>query len=146
MRRVWTREAYDLLYRQLVLKFGPYNSWENITSPGKEQSAEFERFCELFAQTIGANSARAVQHQISWSLPIPADQKRDWPPSRARNAILNMAAAFNAGFIDNTAFPHLIANGPPSIANWPPEPHWVSEPERWAELQSGVDEPMGEDQ
>jgi len=34
-----------------------------------------------------------------------------------------------------------------SFTNWPPEPHYISEPERWAELQVSIarGDPTGED-
>jgi hypothetical protein len=157
----WTAAARQLLYEQLVSRFGPHGEWEARERPGRGHDESYEQFCNSFAQLIGAESARAVKHQISFAIPIQRGGIRRWKQGHARSAILNLAAAFEAGFVGANAFPALVASAasdgpvlvgghpaeedPEGITNWPPEPHYLSEPERWHEVQRGNGQ-EGEDQ
>src|SRR6266511_1559270 len=61
---IWTKAAYELLYKQLVQRFGPHKDWPGQT-PAKRK--EFEQFCAIFAEVVGAKSARAVKIQIRFA-------------------------------------------------------------------------------
>jgi hypothetical protein len=41
---IWTKTASELLYEQLVQRFGPYKTWRGQMPPNRD---EFERFCAL---------------------------------------------------------------------------------------------------
>jgi hypothetical protein len=135
----WTYEARELLYSQLVARFGPHKDWETSARPGRGLNEEYDLFCENFAKTIRSKSGNAVKHQISFALPIPEGGTRYWAQGHARSAILNLAAAFQAGFVEAFAFPSLIAtpgNVPP--VNFSAEPHNISERSR--EYQEGIND------
>ncbi|MFL6824085.1 MAG: hypothetical protein ACJ8FA_16115 [Xanthobacteraceae bacterium] len=51
----------------------------------------------------------AVKHQIRFAAGVDGHNDHHWDQGHARTAILNMAAAFHAGFIDNRHFPELTA-------------------------------------
>jgi hypothetical protein len=69
-----------------------------------------------------------------------------------RKAIQHVTAPSMVRFLDHLEFEAMEAATAPAasdaggIINWPPEPHYISESERWAKFQAGVNEPMGEDQ
>ena len=109
---IWTRAARDLLYQRAIELFGPYSKWENNRSPGRGMDAQYDLFCHAFAELVGAESGKAVKMQLEWAMPLAPGNKRNWAPSHARSMILAMASAFEAGFIDNSHFPTLIAIGP----------------------------------
>jgi hypothetical protein len=104
---IWTKAAYELLYEQLVAKFGPHKSWATQSPEG------YKKFCKTFAELVGANSGDAVSHQIQYAIGGPAENSsHTWYQSHFRNVIRNKAAAFDAGFIDNSYFPrHVVAYG-----------------------------------
>jgi len=108
--RIWTEVRRRVLYSNLVRKFGPCSSWEKATSPGKGRDQEYQRFLAEFAKHVGAKSAEAVAHQIAFSKPIRGIAR--WEQSQAITAVLNLAAAFNAGFITQADIPDLIATRP----------------------------------
>jgi hypothetical protein len=58
----WTFEARELLYSQLVARFGPHKDWETSTRPGRGLDEEYDLFCENFAKTIRSKSGKAVKH------------------------------------------------------------------------------------
>jgi hypothetical protein len=103
---IWTEAAYELLYEQLVRRFGPYKTWLGQRPANRD---EFEQFCATFAEVVGAKSAEAVKMQIRFAVGIDGPNEHRWRQGQARTAILNMAAAFHAGFIDNSHFPDLTA-------------------------------------
>jgi hypothetical protein len=108
-REIWTGDARRVLYRRLVELFGPYEEWEKAASPGRGREEEFDEFCNVFAQTVGAKSGRAVQHQIMFALP-ETESGSVWH-TQAQAAILNKAAALEAGFIRDKHLPNLLAVG-----------------------------------
>ncbi|MDA9410592.1 hypothetical protein [Bradyrhizobium sp. CCBAU 45384] len=108
----WTFEARDLFYSMLVAKFGPHSEWETYHRPGRGLDDQFDAFCERFAELVGATSINAVKQQLAFSTPLPPGHTRRWQPGNARSAILNIAAAFKAGFVGNDVFPSLVASGP----------------------------------
>src|SRR5689334_14199944 len=106
---VWTGEARRLLYKRLVEEFGRYGEWEKSSSPGNGRDAAFEKFCDSFAKALGAKSGQAVQHQIRFAMPESA-KGSTWG-RQAQTAILNKAAALEAGFIEDKHLPNLHAVG-----------------------------------
>jgi hypothetical protein len=108
-RHIWTGDVRRVLYKQLVREFGALETWEKTNSPGKGRDKQFEKFCEQFAKVIGANSAKAVQHQIRFAMPETA-KGSTWG-RHAQTAILNKAAALEAGFIKDKHLPNLQAVG-----------------------------------
>lgn len=116
-KAIWTAAARRLLYELLVDRFGPYENWERSNYPSSAERAAFTKFCDDFANVIRAHSGRAVLHQIQWSVGVQTDGDHHWPGGQSRNAVLNMAAAFEAGFIKHADFPVLVAsNGKASRA------------------------------
>jgi hypothetical protein len=105
---IWTKIASELLYESLVLRFGPYASWQKVHTPGYGKDDEYREFCSVFAKAIGANSGDAVQHQIAFALPLPPGARRTWEAGQARVYVLNIAMAFYAGFITNSDFPDIL--------------------------------------
>src|SRR5262245_31643659 len=107
---IWTGEARRLLYQQLTRQFGPYSTWAKVCSPGNGNDQAFGEFIEAFAKLIGAQSGRAVNHQIRFAL--PHNGQSTWiNGGQVQTAILNKAAALEAGFIENKHLPTLVARG-----------------------------------
>lgn len=111
IKRIWTSTARKLLFEELVERFGPHSEWEKATAPGRGMDQEFEKFCELMAELVGANSADAVKHQIAFGSPVTGVAVWNGP-GFVQSAILNLAASFEAGFIVNSELPDLIAKRP----------------------------------
>jgi hypothetical protein len=107
---IWTGDVRRLLYTRLVQLYGPSDKWEKTSSPGHGLDADFEKFCKIFAQAVGAKSADAVKHQIRFAMP-ETEHGSTWN-RQAQTAILNKAAALEAGFIRDGQLPHLVAVGP----------------------------------
>lgn len=63
---IWTPEVLTLLFRRLVQLYGPHNTWEgpNAALPGRGRNQDFAKFCDAFAQAVGANSGEAVQWKV----------------------------------------------------------------------------------
>jgi hypothetical protein len=91
---IWTPIARALLYEELRKQFGAHKTWPHATLPSDKEA--YHRFLAVFAELVGANSAEAVAHQISFAI-----QRATLSGEGAQNSILNKAAAFNAHFIDN---------------------------------------------
>jgi hypothetical protein len=106
---IWTGDVRRVLYKRLVQLFGPSEGWKKNSSPGGKLDEEFDRFCEVFAQAVGAKSATAVKHQIRFALPEKGDGST-WG-RQAQTAILNKAAALEMGFIRDGQLPDLLAVG-----------------------------------
>ena len=110
--RIWTGDVRRVLYRRLVQKFGPSEKWKKTSSPGRGLDPDFEKFCEAFAEAVGADSADAVKHQIRFAMP-ETDRGSTWG-RQAQTAILNKAAALEMGFIKDGQLPDLLAVGRPT--------------------------------
>jgi hypothetical protein len=107
---IWTGEIRRVLYSQLVKRFGPLDDWTGSSSPGRGLDGAYDQFCEDFAHTMGAESGKAVKHQIRFAMP-ESSKGSTWEEGHARSAILNKAAALEAGFIKNKHLPNLTAVG-----------------------------------
>jgi hypothetical protein len=59
---------------------------------------------------VGVKSGEAVKLQIRFAMPESASGSI-WGDGHARSAILNKAAALEAGFIENRHLPNLRATG-----------------------------------
>jgi hypothetical protein len=106
---IWTGEVRRVLYKRLVERFGPYDTWKRKSSPGPEHEDAYEQFCDAFARAVGAKSASAVRHQIRFAMP-ETERGSTWG-RHAQTAILNKAAALEAGFIEDKHLPNLLAIG-----------------------------------
>lgn len=94
--RIWTQPVRGALYEALVTQFGPYATWENATIPSNKRRAAYRSFCMNFARVIGCKSWAAVNQQIRFAThPTKALDKANL----RHNAVLNLAAAYEAGFI-----------------------------------------------
>lgn len=114
MSEIWTGDARRLLYGRLVAQFGALDTWTGSSSPGRGLDQKFDQFCEDFARAVGANSGDAVKIQIRFAMPESAHGS-DWDQGHARTAILNKAAALEAGFIENKHLPSILhARGGPA--------------------------------
>jgi hypothetical protein len=110
---IWTGDVRRTLYKQLVKRFGPYSTREKTSSPGRNLDTEYEEFCENFARTVGAKSGNAVAHQVRFAMP-ETTRGSTWE-RQAQTAILNKAAALEAGFIEDKHLPdiHAVGRGTP---------------------------------
>jgi hypothetical protein len=104
---IWTGEVRRVLYKRLVQQFGPSDQWKKSGSPGGAPDSDFDEFCEAFARAVGAKSGDAVKHQIRFALP-ETEHGSNWG-RHAQTAILNKAAALEAGFISDGQLPNLKA-------------------------------------
>jgi hypothetical protein len=109
--KIWTGEIRRVLYHRLVKQFGPLAGWKKSGSPGGKLDDKFDEFCEAFAKAVDAESANAVKHQIRFAMPESASGS-SWG-RHAQTAILNKAAALEAGFIEDKHLPNLTAIGRP---------------------------------
>ena len=105
--RKWTKEIRLLLYEGLVDNFGAYHTWEMSSYP-KDKKQEYDKFLENFATVISILSRNnttpdAVQSQINWASTCQGSVE-----GQADLFILNMAAAYEAGFIRNRDFPKVL--------------------------------------
>jgi len=110
--RIWTAAAHNLLYQELVKRFGKLPEWETNNRPGRGLDFEYDLFCESFAKIVGADSGDAVRQQIAFArqetLPNVKSSR-----SMVSNFVLNKAAAYHAGFILFANFPG-VSSAPPS--------------------------------
>lgn len=106
---IWSGDVRRVLYRRLVELFGPYEKWEKSSSPGRGLDADFDQFCRIIAQAVGASSGDAVKHQIRFAM--PETKKGSTWERQAQTAILNKAAALEAGFITDKHLPDIYAVG-----------------------------------
>lgn len=96
---IWSAEAYDLLYKNLVKLFGPCNSWKTKIKP--EDSDGFDKFCKNFANSIGAKSGDAVFNQIRWAM----TNQESVSGSHIKVFLSNKTLALKHGFIGKEQIP-----------------------------------------
>ena len=106
---IWTGDVRRVLYKRLVKEFGPLDKWEKTNSPGRNLDQQFDEFCDVFAKAVGAKSGEAVRIQIRFAMPETA-KGSSWG-RQVQTAILNKAAALEAGFIEDKHLPDLQAVG-----------------------------------
>ena len=106
---IWSGDVRRVLYKRLVQLFGPLDQWEKTNSPGRGLDDGFDEFCEAFARAVGAKSGDAVKHQIRFAMP-ETERGSTWE-RHAQTAILNKAAALEAGFIKDKHLPDRLAVG-----------------------------------
>ena len=99
---IWTFENRTLLYRTLVKRFGPYESWELKAYPkqDKESKKEYDKFCASFAVVVGANSDDAVKNQIAWAITT-----QDVTNGNTLCLWQNKVIAYETGFIPRNLIP-----------------------------------------
>jgi len=116
MRRKWTKEAHAFLYQSLTDKFGPYSTWENVYSPGNGRNAEYEAFKKAFELLIPAlTGGDPVGSQIDYVIQASTKRELNWDSGRVRTAMLNLSAAYEAGFVGHKAFPQIIGESQAAI-------------------------------
>jgi hypothetical protein len=93
---IWTLLNLTFLYRRLVKKFGPHETWTTLRPKG------FAQFCDQFAEVVGAKSGEAVHEQIRWAMDR-RDAKKSLYPGHWRTFVMNKAAALDAGFIKQSS-------------------------------------------
>lgn len=103
-QEIWTSDVRRVLYARLKALFGPLDAWDGSNSPGRNLDKKFQSFCEAFAHVVGADTAKAVQMQVRFSMPETAAGS-NWEKGHVRTAILNKAAALEVGFITNKHLP-----------------------------------------
>lgn len=106
---IWTGDVRRVLYKRLVQLFGAWDKWEKRGSPGRGLDTDFEKFCDIFAQVVGARSGDAVKHQIHFAIP-ETESGSTWK-NHAQTAILNKAIALECGFIRDQHLPDILAIG-----------------------------------
>jgi hypothetical protein len=87
------------------------DDWENSSSPGRGLDGAFEEFCSAFAIVVGAESGKAVKHQIRFAM--PESEQGAVMKHQVGTSIGNKAAALEEGFISDRHLPHLLAVGKP---------------------------------
>lgn len=107
VKRKWTKEIRLLLYQGLVDKFGPYYTWEKSSYP-KDKKEEFDKFLEDFAVVVSILSdnqttSAAVYQQMAWALTSQEEVNY-----QSDQFILNMAAAYETGFIRSKDLPSVL--------------------------------------
>jgi hypothetical protein len=60
MSTIWTPTTTDMLFEQIVKRYGPYSDWEKSNYPGRGLDQDYEEFRTAFAKVCGANSKDAV--------------------------------------------------------------------------------------
>ena len=106
---IWTGDVRRVLYKRLVQLFGPSDTWEKAGSPGRGLDADFDEFCEVYARAVGSKYPYAFKLQIRFAMP-ETEHGSTWD-RHAQTAILNKAAALEAGFIRDGQLPKLVAVG-----------------------------------
>jgi len=106
----WTPDIRNILYTELVERFGPYNKWKKIKSPGTDKKAEYEEFKAKFAEMVtflsnDETTAEAVQLQIDWAI---TKQPKIEKSGHVYNYILNISSAINCGFLASRDLPEIL--------------------------------------
>jgi len=97
-QRLWNTLTYTQMFKNLMKKFGPFETWNGPKPPDKDG---YDRFCEIFAETIGAKSGGAVNVQIAW---ITTKQKQV-KHSHMSTFLIGKAVAIDTGFLKNKDLP-----------------------------------------
>ncbi|MHA1233380.1 MAG: hypothetical protein ACTSPQ_22380 [Candidatus Helarchaeota archaeon] len=107
-KRIWTYEMRTILYKKLVEKFGPYHTWNNPNYPDGKRTEYFELIDNLsksFSVLMNKKiSSGALHQQIAWAL---TDQK-EINGDHTSVYILNMATAYESGFLTSKSFPKCL--------------------------------------
>jgi hypothetical protein len=56
----WTNATLDLLFEQIVKRYGPHSEWEQPNWPGRGLTPAYKEFLASFAKVCDANSGDAV--------------------------------------------------------------------------------------
>lgn len=107
VKRKWTKEIRLSLYQCLVDRFGPYYTWEKASYP-KDKKEEFDKFLGNFATAVSVLSGQettseAVYQQMAWAL-----TSQEAVNYQSDQFILNMAAAYETGFIRSKDLPSVL--------------------------------------
>jgi hypothetical protein len=103
MARKWTMNRLHTLYTDALDQFGPFNSWENKTSPGYGRDKEFETFINRYAMAFNVTFGsilykfRALSSGEAWKgTGVVSEKMRD------------LVVAYEAGFIMVKDFPTYV--------------------------------------
>jgi hypothetical protein len=61
--RIWTDARRQMLFEELVERFGPYSQWEKGCKPGRGLDPAFDEFVATFAKLVGSGPL-GVEMQI----------------------------------------------------------------------------------
>jgi len=105
-KRIWTFDKAVMLYRLLVLYFGPYKDWELTTYPKRDPKdrEQYEKFCDDMARLFGAKSGEAIKNQVAWATTEQTSIEGGYIETWYRNSV----AAKEAGFIGTELLPKTI--------------------------------------
>jgi hypothetical protein len=109
-KRIWTYENRCLLYRKMVDRFGPYHTWgAGATDYPVGKKRQFELFLDEMANMFSTImekqiSREAVYMQFAWA----ATPQKSVEGSYTSMYILNMAAAYEQGFLRSCDFPQYL--------------------------------------
>jgi hypothetical protein len=105
---IWTPVGRKHLYERLIVLFGAVTEWESPSAPapGRGINNSFDEFCESFARIVGAKSGDAVKVQIRFAIHVHTGGY--WMNGQSQAAILNKAAALEAGFITSKHIAKLV--------------------------------------
>jgi hypothetical protein len=87
---IWTDATLELLFEQLVKRFGKFSTWKNETTPGGANDLRYAKFCKQFAEIVGIQSLDATS--TMFRIATTATIHGKGPHDRA------IAAALKAGF------------------------------------------------
>jgi len=111
--RIWTYENRCLLYKKIIEKFGPYYEWGSGSTyhPVGKKDEFMDYLTELagmFSKIMSKEiSQDAVFMQFAWAT---TTQEKISGTGHTSAYILNMAAAYETGFLRSREFPELLLN------------------------------------
>jgi len=106
-KRIWTSELRNILYTKLTEKFGSFDTWGGFFP--KDQKEEFESFLNDMAKSFSILMEKemtrdAIYMQIAWA----TTDQGEVGGAHIYNYILNIASAYESGFIKSKDFPKYI--------------------------------------
>ena len=103
----WNQELRVILYKRLLEKYGPHETWETRKCPEKGKCQEFWAFMEEVADSLrkltgtdfkDGGPIMQFEHAIT-------TQPKSESTGRSHIIIMNKAAAYEAGFITSKEMP-----------------------------------------
>jgi hypothetical protein len=113
-RITWTYEMRTILYRRFLEDCGPYQLWENRTTPPPGRKA-FGSVVNHMARYLSHYAGYqltpgAVASQVAWATTHQHDMG---DKAQVRNFILNVAAALEVGFFTTADLPDYLGQDRP---------------------------------
>ena len=96
----WTQELRVIMYKRLLEKYGPHESWETRTYPEKGKGEKFHAFMEEMSGSLRKITGTNFKDggpimQFEWAVAIQSSIGSRY----IYTFIMNKAAAYEAGFI-----------------------------------------------